>query len=281
MAFSNARRLLGVGLSLSTLKLLTMQASVSRPRFRKLGAALLTPMTHNGEVAIRYTNHGRHYTVFIRMSDMVSDLFTIKELAVDCVYPIHPAFAPDLIIDGGGNIGLFSLHAAAVCPSAKIVICEPVPRSRAQIEKHLRLNGLNAEVLPVCLGGSRRTIPFYIREAIGSSFDPAKPYTDRMDVDVITLADVLQGRNAERILIKLDIEGMELEVLESYLPGEPRAVCVVGELHGRKANSPRLEKMFNASGWTLFFRDNSETDSIFEAWSPAASAILARAGITS
>ena len=101
-------------------------------------------------------------------------------------------------------------------------------------------------------------------------FSNDKPYIDRMDVDVITLNDVLHGRDARRVLIKLDIEGMELEVLESYVPSEKRPVSVVGELHGRKANGNRLEKIFAASGWTLTYLDSSETDSIFQAWSPTA-----------
>jgi hypothetical protein len=34
---------------------------------------------------------------------------------------------------------------------------------------------LSAEILPVCLGGSRRSISFYCRGANASSFDPDKP----------------------------------------------------------------------------------------------------------
>lgn len=270
MAFSNARRLLSGGVSVSTAKLLLMQASISRPRYQKLCTMLLRPFVHQGEIAIRYSCQGRRYTVFIRVADMVSDLFTVRELACDCVYPLPPALAPDLIVDGGGDIGMFSLTASAAFPSAKIVICEPAPRSIAQIQRHLRLNHIAAEILPVCLGGRRRSVPFYLRDAISSSFDPEKPYTGAIDVDVVTMADVLRNRDAQRILIKLDIEGMELEVLENYVRDEERPVVVVGELHGRKLHGNQLREIFAASNWTLDFHDDSENDSIFEAWSPAA-----------
>lgn len=271
MAFPNARRILRGGVSLSTFKLLAMQASLSRPALRGIGERLIQPFIHDGEVAVRYGCHGRRYTAFVRMSDMSSDVFTMKELATgEGVYHLDPGFQPDLVVDGGGNIGLFAMLAAALYPSAKIVVCEPAPRSLKQIEKHLRLNRVNAEVLPVCLGGNRRTIPFYVREAIASSFDPEKPYQSVVDVNVLTLSDVLQGRDAGRILVKLDIEGMELEVLEAWVPKEKRPVCVVGELHGRKIHGSRLKEILDASGWSLVFRDSSETDSIFEARSPAA-----------
>ena len=271
MKFSNARRILRAGFSVGALKLLLLQCAVSRPTFRGLCVGLLRVFVRDGSIAVRYPCHGRTYTVFIRMDEMESDLYTVKELAPQSVYDLEPGFEPDLIVDGGGNVGLFSLLASAVFPASRIVVCEPVPRSIAQIEKHLKINGVRAEILPVCLGGHRRTIPFYIREAIGSSFDPEKPYTSKIDVEVLTLADVLEGRDAKSPLIKLDIEGMELEVLESYVPTETRCVFIVGELHGRKANGARLERIFKASGWTLRYRDDSETDSIFAAWSPAAS----------
>jgi FkbM family methyltransferase len=236
---------------------------------------LLRPFVRDGEIAIHYPCYGRRYTVFVRTSDMSSDLFTLRELLSGGVYPLPHAFSPDLIIDGGGNIGLFTLLASAAFPSARIVVCEPVPRSLAQIEKHLRLNGVSAELLPACLGGRRQTIPFYVREPIASSFDPRKPYTSTMGVEVVTLSDVLEAREARRILIKLDIEGMELEVLESFVPGEKRPVCVLGELHERRVNGRRLERIFDAAGWRLTFCDSSERDSIFEACSPMALSLMA------
>jgi len=271
MAFRNVRRILKGGVSLSAFKMLAMQASFSRPRLKKVCARILSPFVHNGEISVHYRCYGHRLTALIRVSDLQSDLFTVTETACDNCYKLDNAFAPDLIVDAGANIGMFTLVASATYPVAKkIIACEPVPRCIAQIEKHLRINQVNAEILPVCIGGRRGTIPFYIREAIASSFSSDKPYIDRMDVEVMTLNDVLQGRDAQRILIKLDIEGMELEVLESYVPSETRPVSVVGELHGRKVNGERLEEIFVTNGWTLTYLDFNETDSIFQAWSPAA-----------
>src|SRR5262249_11439547 len=149
------------------------------------------------------------YIVFIRVDDVLSDFYTFLEIAIGHVYKFDTTFVPDLVVDCGGNIGMFSLATSAIYPSSKIVICEPVPRNLEQIKRHIQFNDVAAEVLPVCVGGSRRVIPFFIREAISSSFDPTKPYTDKLEVEVWTLGDVLGGRNAQRILIKLDIEGME------------------------------------------------------------------------
>jgi FkbM family methyltransferase len=262
------------GASLSTYKTLLLAAAAARPALRTLSFALLRPFIHNGEIAIRYRCERRWYTAFIRINEMSSDFFSFLEMTVRHIYRIDPNFFPDLVIDCGGNVGLFTLDAAARFPSAKIVVSEPVPLNLDQIRRHCRINNVVAEVLPVCIGGRRRVIPFYVRDAISGSSDPAKPYSKKLETEVLSLADVLRDRPAQRIYIKMDIEGMELETLESYVPGETRPVCIVGELHGHKENSVHLERIFGNSGWQLLFGDMTGYDAIFNAYSPAALALL-------
>ncbi len=277
MAFPNARRILKMGPSLTTYKLLLMAAALSRQRLRKLFLFLLRPFVCDGEIAIRYSCEGRPYKVFLRMNEMSSDFQSVLELAVGRAYRLDKAFSPDLVVDCGGNIGLFSLTAAAVYPSSRIVTCEPVPGNLERIRRHLEFNGVSAEILPVCVGGSRRKIPFFVRQAISGSFDPTKPYTSKLEIEVWTLADVLAGRDAQKIQIKLDIEGMEIETLESYVPVETRAVCIVGELHEHKKNQSNLRRIFADNGWELRFNVVTDQDSLFAAYSPAALALPGRA----
>jgi hypothetical protein len=90
-----------------------------------------------------------------------------------------------------------------------------------------------------------------------------------MNVEVLPLADILQGDD-QRLLIKLDIEGMEIVALESYVPVETRPVFIIGELHNHKENHAAMERIFGAHDWSLRFSGVSDAGSIFEAWSPAA-----------
>ena len=50
---------------------------------------------------------GRDLKCFIRL-DLGSDLFSMLELGVRDTYFLDRSFHPDLVIDGGGNIGLFT-----------------------------------------------------------------------------------------------------------------------------------------------------------------------------
>jgi FkbM family methyltransferase len=274
MAFPNVKRILQIGSPLSSLKLLLVVTFYSRPKFKAPARALLQPFVHNGAISIRYRCYERFYKTFLRTSDLQADYLSTRELCVNDIYQLDRNFKPDLVIDGGGNIGLFSLRAAAAYPSAKLVICEPLPRNIEQIQRHLGVNGVQAEILPNCLGGTRRTIPFYCRGANESSFDAAEPYDKIMEIPVILLQDAIGTSSAQRILIKLDIEGMEIEALTAFIPAEQRAVYIVGELHRYPVNAPIMERLFRDHGWTLELFDIDEETSSFRACSPSAASSL-------
>ncbi|HTV08426.1 MAG TPA: FkbM family methyltransferase [Candidatus Aquilonibacter sp.] len=269
MGLTNFKSILRGTSGLDAVKLLLLQSIYSRPRYSKLASALLRPFYRAGKLSVHFDSGGRRFTVDIRKSDQASDFYSLMEIGVRHIYNLDPAFAPTLVIDGGGNIGVFTLCAAALYPGAQIRTCEPVPWNVAQIRTHLAQNDVTTDLLEVCIGGYPRRIPFYCREANQSSFDPGKPYTSTIEVPVVTLAEITKGE-AQRILIKLDIEGMEREALESYLPGEHRSVYIVGELHGHKQHHAEMERLFVQHGWRLRFDDVSDAGSIFAAWSPAA-----------
>jgi FkbM family methyltransferase len=277
MAFPNAKRILKMGSPLSSLKLLLTVSLTSRPRFRALALVLLKPFVRDGEFSIQFRCYERTYKTFLRMSDLSADFLSTRELCINDIYHLDRDFAADLVIDGGGNIGLFTLRAAAAFPveKTKFVICEPLPRNIEQIQRHLDLNKVQAEILPYCLGGTRRTIPFYCRAANESSFDSNMPYESVMDIPVVLLNDAIGSSSAERILIKLDIEGMEVEVLERFVPTERRAIYLVGEVHEHPVNYPRLERLFLDHGWAFEFFDIGDETSSFRACSPPAVPSLA------
>jgi FkbM family methyltransferase len=280
MAFDNVKDILNIGSPISSYKLLLMQGMLSRPRYSSLFRMLLQPFVKDGRVAVRYRCSNRLLKSFVRMSEMESDFYSIRELGVNDVYALDLGFHPDRVIDGGGNIGMFTLRAAAGLAAAgdasvSFVICEPVPQNLEQIRTHLALNGLQAEIMAVCLGGEPRTIPFYCREANQSSFDSAKPFKNVIEIPVVTLRDAIGPGSAERILIKLDIEGMEVEALRAFLPSEHRAIYLVGELHDFARNAPLMEELFRSHGWTLEFRGIADDLCSFRGCSPAALPLLA------
>jgi len=279
MAFQNARSILKLGSPLSTFKLLVITAASSRPQFRGICNLLLRPFIHDGEVLLRYRCYDRYRQCYLRLGEVSSDLLSVLELCARDTYDLDIGFKPDLVIDGGGNIGLFTLRASAAAESTHtapvtFVICEPMPVNLEQLRRHLRLNSIQAEIVEGCLGGEHRTVPFYCREPINSSFDPDKPYLSVLEMPVFTLAEVIGYHPAKRILVKLDIEGAEIEVLQRFVPAEQRPTYIVGELHHFSLTEKILESIFHDHGWSFEFLKISGEDATFRACSPAAVPLL-------
>ncbi len=275
MAFRNATNILRHCSPFSSYKLLLASAMSSRQKYNAIWFTLLRPFVRKDQVSFKYRCYGRSLKANLRMSELISDVQSIWELCVRDSYEIDSRFKPDLVIDCGGNMGLFTMRMTAAASSAgnaevNFVIVEPLPQNIELIQRHLKMNGITAEIKPACIGGARRSIPFYCREAIRSSFDPQMPYTQVVDMPVLSIKDVIGSSNAKRLLIKIDIEGMELEALNAFVPFEQRAVYILGELHDYEHEASSMEDLFRRYGWAFSFFEIYDNHANFRACSPAA-----------
>lgn len=266
--FQQARRIIRHSSGSSRIKLLAATASYSRPMLAGPCSLLLRRFARDGKLEIQYRTNGQSRRIFLRTSQLRSDLCSALELAVGDCYRLGVMPEPELIIDGGGNTGLFTLAAAARWPQAKVTICEPVPDNLAVLQEHLQLNHLKAEVLPICLGAAAGHARFYCREANQGSFSNDLPYTSEIKVRVRTLSDVCGDLTGRPTLIKLDIEGAEVDVLEEFLRWPRQRMTIIGELHRTRQQKPRLSDLLRRHRWKSHFFDESEHCSQFHLFSP-------------
>jgi FkbM family methyltransferase len=266
--FQQARRIIRHSSGSSRLKLLAAAASYSRPLLAGACSLLLRRLARDGRLEIEYRTYNQSRHIFLRTSQLRSDLYSALELAVGDCYRLHVLPKPELIIDGGGNTGLFTLAATSRWQQAKVIICEPVPDNLAVLEEHLKLNQIRAEVLPICLGAAAGHARFYCRAANEGSFSNELPYASEMEVRVRTLSDVYGGRGGRPTLIKLDIEGAEVDVLEEFLHLPRERMTIIGELHRARQQKPRLTDLLHRHRWQSHFFDESEHCSLFHLFSP-------------
>lgn len=125
------------------------------------------------------------------------------------------SFKPNLFIDVGANIGMYSciLLKAGVVPRA--IAFEPDVKNRAQLAANLLMNGLlgAVDVRPHAAGdteGQFNLLP-------GATDGGFSRITEQAEagsyvVDVLPLDDVLPVAG-QRIAIKIDVEGFEYKVL--------------------------------------------------------------------
>ncbi len=124
----------------------------------------------------------------------------------------------DTFVDIGANIGLMSLFAARqVGPAGQVHAFEPLPATRTLLEKNVAANGLaHVRVHSTALGANRETRPLFAhaeRNRGCASFLPGEEETMAHTAEIRPLEDVLPATDTPPRMIKIDVEGWELDVL--------------------------------------------------------------------
>lgn len=175
----------------------------------------------------------------------------------------------DVAIDIGANVGYYSLVMSRLAgPAGAVYAVEPSPSIRARLERHLELNGVrNVVVLP--FGVSNRSEERYLKLSGESNCgdthfvdDPGEANIEgrlplRRLVDLVPAADL-----ARCGLIKVDVEGMEVEVLEDLLENLPlmrRKLTICAEIRRFESSAERVDglvRRFREAGFELLRLDN-------------------------
>ena len=163
----------------------------------------------------------------------------------------------DYFIDGGANVGLFTLIAADRVGNCGVVAaCEPVTRTAAILKNNVSLNGYYwVEVHDVALSdraGTASLTAFGGDDSGLSSFAPAESNGSEMTVPTITLNQLAERRTPS--LVKLDLEGAEVKALrgasEVLASGCPFLVEVEPAHLARQSTSCEdLFEIFESAGY--------------------------------
>jgi FkbM family methyltransferase len=128
----------------------------------------------------------------------------------------------DTCLDIGGHAGYLAIiMARLVGPQGRVVAFEPVPENFAALKENIELNGLaNVTVECVAMGEKEGSMELicakdqslsWTASAAGYSM-PAEPV--RISVPVLSLDRYLQRHPLRPALLKIDVEGAELLVLQ-------------------------------------------------------------------
>jgi FkbM family methyltransferase len=147
----------------------------------------------------------------------------------------HSAAVDFTLIDCGANYGYWSvLVSSAPLGAHKAIAIEPSSQNFAKLKNNAEINGNRFELMKCAIGAARGTarLSGTKHEAFSIAGDPAG---GGEEVPVIALDDLLDdGRIAAggQFLVKLDVEGVEIEAIKGgtrLLRGDSMILC---EEHG-------------------------------------------------
>ncbi len=159
----------------------------------------------------------------------ITHLWVADEILIERVYNLEVVpFVPDLVMDLGANIGLFTLLAARRWPQAGFVCVEPHPTTFSFLCDNLALNGVNAMKLQ-CAVDSQVGLKFL--ENDGAVFQALSERKTATRVMTVQLDSLLPSADSAKLVLKMDIEGSEVTVLENLRAPLPEHCFIFLELH--------------------------------------------------
>lgn len=200
------------------------------------------------------TIHTRYGTFTI---DPVSDKKIAKALASDH-YPNESLLkivrtflnGESVAVDIGAHIGTFALPLAAV--AGKVIAFEPSPEASAFLARNAAENNVSLQLINKALGSKKGSGTIMMRNASNAG---ANTLVEGGDIPVTTLDDEIMHAD----FIKMDVEGMELDVLKGGARLIERARPVVlfevnlSQLRAHNASPRALEQFFTERGYRLYF----------------------------
>lgn len=172
--------------------------------------------------------------------------------------------AGDVFVDVGAHWGLFSLDVATGAFGAEIDVLaiEPHPENQRWFEEWMRFNGIarGVEFIQAAAGrDTRASVPLFVSTSMGHRLAAARESLDEqtvLHVPQVSLDDLFAERPrlaARRVLLKIDVEGAELEVLHGAegLLAQGRVAAVLwekGHGYGAPGGRARLAELTSLLG---------------------------------
>ena len=178
------------------------------------------------------------------------DLLVVKECLVDDVYGLRriPAETSGMVVDVGAGVGEFALAAADRLPRATILAFEPAPSTFRLLQENVESAGATIHIAPYAIGVGGQEV---LWRTDAGPLATAVPTAGGEGVTVsgCRLDEVVP--DGQVALLKIDCEGLELDVLEGGAAtlGRTRRVVLEYHLHLVRDGAARAVAILRAAGF--------------------------------
>jgi FkbM family methyltransferase len=180
------------------------------------------------------------------------DLFIFKKrehLSTDFLSSQHILNEGDVVIDIGANIGYYALLESRIVGSSGVVYAlEPVSNNYRLLEKNIKLNNIT-NVVPFRFAAGKETgdNEIYVGAKGNLSsfiYRTNQQFTKKEKVHIVSIDDFLTERKIHPTLIRMDVEGYEVEIIKGMQQTLQQRPKLLVEVHSNLVKAEQLEQMF-------------------------------------
>lgn len=174
--------------------------------------------------------------------DTLSFIWQYKEIFVDESYKFLTDSANPIIYDCGANIGMSCTYFAQYYPTSKIIAFEADPNIVKILKENLSRNSIkNISVIDKAVWINNDGILLSLEGSDGASIYSGN---NQVNVPSIRLKDMLESEK-QIDMLKMDIEGTELEVLKDCSNSLYNVKNIFIEYHSYASNKQNLSDILN------------------------------------
>ena len=210
-------------------------------------------------LSLRYGNSERYKPAKIDflqfkfdVPDALSFIWQFKEIFVEEYYRFETNLTAPVIFDCGANVGTSCAFFKLIYPQSSIVAFEPNPRIAEYLRSNIKNNSLeNIEVIEKAVWIHNDGIELGLESADASSIHLER---NKIKVGSVRLKDLLDNKETVDML-KIDIEGAEIEVLKDCYGSLSNVRNLFVEFHSYTSKPQKLSEMITvleSSGFRYF-----------------------------
>lgn len=189
-----------------------------------------------------------------RNSDDFELLFFPREPAIQKYF--NAIRDGEVFVDVGSNVGYYALKVKGANPNSRVIAIEAHPETYRALLRNVNANRFDIVCVNKAVYKSKGDISFYEHggwSGLGSIY---KKSEKTLTVEADTLDSILSNQGVHADIIKIDIEGAELDALQGAFESLKNARMVIIEIHNDNLipASQTLEKI----GYNITVENNGE-----------------------
>ncbi len=212
----------------------------------------------------------RGYKIWLRECSAFSTIEIYEEIFRRKNHFLVPGFSgasASIVVDIGTHEGFYLLKIKENNPACKVIAVEPSPYSFSLLEKNVHANNMeNVILINKAVGQEATMTTFECVKEIGAISGKGlrmikRPwlnddYIEQKQIDMVPLEQILHDHGIEKVdILKIDVEGMELDVLQGGQGCLDRIDRIVVERHSRKLRND-IVMFLSKCGFNLIYEED-------------------------